>query len=279
MTREPLTAHDEVNPRSVRALHDLIEAEGPPPGPGDPLPPLWHWLAFLPESRQSGLQEDGHVPMPAAPTDGTYRRMFAGGRVEFRSPLAVGSPLTRTTTYSDPVEKEGRSGRLIFVTVRHEISSEGQLGVVEEQDLVYRPASTSSSPSRPQADASGTDDREPIASADLERTVVPDSRMLFRFSALTYNAHRIHYDLAYATGVEGYPGLVVHGPLQAVLLLDLLGSERDHLAGFRFRGQAPAFAGAPLRLRGDRNEAESVELVAVDPRGTTTMSATAAVER
>lgn len=280
MIGEPSRACDEVHPRSARALHDLMDGHGAVPVAGDPLPPLWHWLAFLPEAPQSELQEDGHVPMPSAPSDGPHRRMFAGGRVEFRSPLAIGAPLTRSTTYSDPVHKEGRSGRLTFVTVRHEISSDDDVGIVEEQDLVYRPAVTSSTGSTATSPATRVDrDLEAVPPAELERTVVADSRLLFRFSALTYNAHRIHYDLPYATEVEGYPGLVVHGPLQAILLADLLGEDRHRLVSFQFRGKSPAFAGASLVLQGDRGGDGVVELAAIGPDGTTTMAATATLAR
>lgn len=277
MTDVAEVLQDEVTARSVQALHDLLGASGPAPGGGDPVPPLWHWLAFLPRSPQSELQVDGHVPAASTPTEGEHRRMFAGGRLEFVGDLRVGRPLVRSTTFSEPVVKEGRSGRLVFVTVRHEISCADEPAVIEEQDLVYRPVVATAGPgaSTPApASTAAPDEASASPPAELERVVVPDSRMLFRFSALTYNAHRIHYDLPYATGVEGYPGLVVHGPLQAILLAELLRAEGSTvIKEFRFRGVAPAFVDAPLRLRGERS-GRTVELASIDPAGTTTMSAT-----
>jgi 3-methylfumaryl-CoA hydratase len=266
-------ALDTVTSWSTQALHDLLDAPGPAPGEGEPVPPLWHWLAFRPTSAQSGLQHDGHVPIAAAMHLGASRRMFAGGRVEQLAPVTVGAPLERTTTSTAPVEKRGRSGSLVFVTVRHEITSDGRLCIVEEQDLAYRPPASPGTAERRAVVTDGPD-RSPGHSWEHERTVVPDPRLLFRFSALTYNAHRIHYDLPYATETEGYPGLVVHGPLQVLLLLELVRIGPQSVTGVRFRGRAPAVAGERLTCRG-RRSGDAVELEVVDPTGVVTMDATA----
>jgi 3-methylfumaryl-CoA hydratase len=217
--------NDVVTANAVRALHDLLDREGDAPGEGDPVPPLWHWLAFLPQARQSELGPDGH------PRGRPGRRMFAGGRLEFQGVLRVGEALVRQSTVTDVTTKQGRSGELTFVRVEHRVFGESG-GVHETNDIVYR---------RAERWVEGTAPEDAWAPA---RSLEITSTLLFRFSALTYNAHRIHYDREYATTVEGYPGLVVHGPLQAVLLADLLGDLRT----FTFRSTAPAFAGDRLSL-------------------------------
>jgi 3-methylfumaryl-CoA hydratase len=264
---------DSVHERDARALHQLLDADGPPPSDGQPLPPLWHWLAFLPSSSQRDLQVDGHVPLPVVPGDGTWRRMFAGGRVELLGPCEIGGRLTRTRTFSEPVQKEGRSGPLVFTTVRHEITETGQVVIVEEQDLVYRPTSDPGTAPPPVAPVEG--DQDP-PTADWTRSLIPDTRLLFRFSALTYNAHRIHYDLPYAQQVEGYPELVVHGPLQAILLVELLRSVPEIVVErFSFRGRQPAFAGQPMHCTANDLGA-SISLTA-SSGGRTTVEAVAEV--
>lgn len=193
-------------------------------------PPLSHWLSFLPDAPQSTLDVDGH------PRRGSFlppielpRRMWAGGRLEFVGELRAGQMLERRSTILSVKAKQGASGPLQFVTVRHEVTADGRLAVVEEQDLVYR--GPSSAPGR----------SEPLPPAKITRRIVPDPMLLFRFSALTFNAHRIHYDRDYAMREEGYAGLVVHGPLQAMLLmhaaLDLVPATR--IASFSFRSVRP----------------------------------------
>lgn len=260
-------ADDVVTVAAVAALHGLLDAPGPAPAAGESVPPLWHWLAFLPRAPQRELGPDGH------PRRGTFLppvalpgRMFAGGRLTFAGggPL-VGAVARRSSSVVSVEEKSGRSGELVFVTVRHELSG----GVVEEQDLVYREPAAPMAPD----DAAGA---PPPGEWAWAWDLPIDPTLLFRFSALTYNAHRIHYDRAYATAVEGYPGLVVHGPLQAVALAELC---RRHaptrsLATFRFRALRPAFDDGPLQLRGTPG-AHEIGLAAHDHAGRPTMTATA----
>jgi 3-methylfumaryl-CoA hydratase len=205
---------------------------------GDALPVLHHWLHFWEVRTPDETGPDGHarrggfLPPAALP-----RRMWAGGRLLFHRPLRLGEEVRRQSTILSIEEKEGRSGALIFVTVRHEIGDRDGPAIDEEQDLVYRAASTADAPATA-ADASPG-----------EAWVDPDPVLLFRYSALTMNSHRIHYDVPYVTGEEGYPGLVVHGPLQATLLA----RHAEHRLGgrltrFRFRGAAPAFADRRLHI-------------------------------
>ena len=263
---------DAVPAAAAAALHGLLDAPGPPPGPGDPLPPLWHWLAFLPDAPQRHLGPDGHLRQGGfLPPTRLPRRMFAGGRIDHEGPVAVAQPLHRTSLVTSVTEKSGRSGDLVFVEVTSRLSAGGRPAITEVHDLVYRGAA-------PPA-AAGDPPPEDDAGWAWHEELATDPTVLFRFSALTYNAHRIHYDRAYATEVEGYPGLVVHGPLQAIALAELC---RRHLgdrqvATFSFRACRPAFDGAPLRLRGRRIDDNRVELAALDGSGHVTMTAEAAL--
>ncbi|MBI1774494.1 MAG: MaoC family dehydratase N-terminal domain-containing protein [Proteobacteria bacterium] len=226
------------------ALSATLDREDAPPATGEALPPGWHWLYFLEAVRSSRLGEDGHAERGGfLPPVELPRRMWAGGRLIFHRPLCVGEAIRQESEILAIEEKEGRSGKLVFVTVRHVVTSEGALAVEEEHDIVYR-------------GAPGTAERakrsEPAPpEAAWQRRVVPDAVMLFRFSSLTFNAHRIHYDHPYVTQVEGYPGLVVHGPLQAILLLDLCRRLAPRpVRNFAFRALAPVFAGETLTLQG-----------------------------
>lgn len=282
-------AGDLITPAMAAALHGLLDSPGPAPGAGDPLPPLWHWLAFLPRTAQAELGPDGH-PRPGSfmpPASG--RRMFAGGKLTFAPGLRVGEELHRRSVVSDVQRKEGRSGPLLFVTVTHELSGTGGQGaaVTDVQDIVYRPPAPPTPPaSGGGAGRSGGGGAGPAGAAGLTGEdewdwgfdLHPDPTLLFRFSALTYNAHRIHYDRRYATEVEGYPGLVVHGPLQAIALAELCRRNLDRpLRSFRFRALTPAFDGRPLHLRGRRTEDGSIDLAVLDDSGATTMQAGAEV--
>jgi 3-methylfumaryl-CoA hydratase len=206
------------------------------------VPPLGHWLYFLPRARQSLLDADGHarrggfLPPVALP-----RRMWAGGRVRLHAPIAIGALLERLSTIANVVAKSGASGSMVFVTVRHEIIANGSLSVTEEQDLVYREASMSASPPRDAAtNPAKTDTRSAPRAC---RTISADAAMLFRYSALTFNAHRIHYDRDYARDVEYYPGLVVQGPLLATLLLDgfMRRKKTGAVKSFAFRALRPVY--------------------------------------
>jgi len=259
------TRSDMVTAGPVAALSATLDREDAPPRPGDPVPPLWHWLFFLDRHRASELGPDGHARrgglLPPIPLP---RRMWAGSRFEFHHPLRIGDHIMRETRVIDIKEKSGRSGPLVFVLVRHEISNEAGTAIAEEHDIVYR----DHGPAGPVQPAP-TD-------AVWERTIQPDDVLLFRYSALTFNAHRIHYDRRYATEVEGYPGLVVHGPLIATLLMDLLRRNQPaaDVAKFSFRAVSPLFDTAPLVVCG-KPEGRTVALWAKDAAGNLAMTATA----
>jgi 3-methylfumaryl-CoA hydratase len=193
--------------------------------------------------------------------------MFAGGRLKFLRPLRIGDAVTRVSEIVSVEGKRGRSGDLVFVTVRQRFSVGDAVALEETQDIVYRGK-----------DGGGEAAPEPIEAAPWERTVNPDPVMLFRYSALTFNGHRIHYDYPYVTQEEGYPGLIVHGPLIATLLLDLLRRERPQarVAEFSFRAERPLFSPDPFSVRGwPAADRRSVRLVAVNPEGSAAMMADA----
>jgi len=256
-----------VAPTPVEGLAALLDYPAPPWAAGH-LPPLGRWLAFLPSAPQSQLGQDGHPRlgdfMPPIPLP---RRMWAGSRVEFLRPLRL-TALCRKTTIADVALKSGGSGALIRVTLRHEVFEGAEPALREHQDLIYRPAAA------PADGVRAAHPPPPTPASDYERAVSPDPTFLFRFSALTYNAHRIHYDRAFARDVEGYPGLVVHGPLQAMLLLDLY--HRHHadapIAHFACRAQRPLFEGAPFTLKGG-DTADGAALWTEDAQGYVCMEA------
>jgi len=265
------TADDTVTLAPLRALTATLDRDDPPQDAGDPVPPCWHWLYFLPIHRQSEIGPDGHARrggfLPPVPLP---RRMWAGSRIEFLSPLRVGQSITRTSRIRDVRIKEGRSGPLVFVNVRHEIRGDGAPAIEEEHDIVYRDMPQPGEPAPAAVAAPGE--------AQWTRRIEPDDVLLFRYSALTFNGHRIHYDRRYVTTVEGYPGLVVHGPLIATLLLDLL---RRHLPGatvarFAFRAVKPTFDTAPFLVCGRREgDARTIRLWARHEDGALAMDATA----
>ncbi len=236
---------------------------------GSALPPLWQWFYFLPRVAQAGLGVDGHPQrggfMPPIPFP---RRMFAGARLRFHSPLLLGQPARRVTTIRDVRLTSGRSGALAFVSLHHGYHQGDRLCIDEEQDIVYREPG-------PALPAPTVVDWPPLPAAACARIVTPDPRLLFRFSALTFNAHRIHYDRPYAIGEEGYPGLVVHGPLTAVLLMELLRRQVTRpVQEYSFRGLAPLFDLAPFRLVCTPEDG-GYALAAQGPDGTLAMSARA----
>ena len=258
------TRTDQITSMPVAALSATLDIDAPPPRSGDPVPPLWHWMWFLPIHNQSELGPDGHaktgdflppVPLPL--------RMWAGGRFEFQRPLRVGQTYTRTSRILDVRQKEGRSGPLIFVIVRHEIGDSEGLALSEEQDIVYRNNSTAGESRTAPVHAAPAD-------AAWERMIQPDDVLLFRYSALTFNAHRIHYDRRYATEVGGYPGLVVHGPLIATLLLDLVrrNSPDTKIRRFAFRAVNPLFDTEPFVVCGKpEGDGKTISLWAKDAAG------------
>lgn len=269
------TLQDTLAVAPVAALSATLDRNDPAPTQGTALPALWHWMYFLPHARQSALGPDGHprrggflppVPLP--------RRMWAGGRLrwEAANPLRVGEAVERTSRIQSVAHKSGRSGELVFVQVEHAYRNAQGLALTEEQDIVYR------------AEAQLTDpvpvpQKPPLAGQQAwSRTITPDAVLLFRYSALTFNGHRIHYDRQYVTDVEGYPGLIVHGPLIATLLLDLLRREWPDalLTGFAFKAVRPTFDLHPFSVHGKPSaDGRSVELWAQDHEGWLTMQGTA----
>lgn len=242
--------------REILGLARVLD-HATPPWPVGIVPPLGHWLAFPPTARESDLGSDGHPVRDEHPD--LPRRMWAGSRVRFLADIPVGAPLERVTSVVSEIEKHGRSGRMVFVTLRHDIACGGEAVIAEEQDIVYR---AMPEPGDPLPAIVASPFRADAA------TVVADAAMLFRFSALTYNAHRIHYDLPYAREVECYPGLIVHGPLIATLLMDRLlrHRQRARLSSFTFRAVSPLFAGETIDLA-LRLEADHATLTASGPRG------------
>jgi 3-methylfumaryl-CoA hydratase len=238
---------------------------------GDPLPPGWHGLYFLPAFRPSELRPDG-TPLDTGviPPMSLPRRMFAGERVRIHRPIRLGEALRRETELADVAVKHGGTGTLVFATVLSRTFTPEGLALEEERRTVFR--------EEVKAGAGNQAPRRENAPADVpwRRSVEPDPRLLFRFSALTFNTHRIHYDLRWATETEGYPGLVVHGPLTTTLLIDLA---RDHangraLLGYATQARAPLFDTAPFELRGRPTaDGRGSELWAVTPEGTVAMSA------
>lgn len=198
---------------------------------GDVLPPAWHWLYFSELTQTQDLGNDGHtrlgLTLPAFPLP---RRMWAGGKIEWFDKLLIGFQATRTSQILNIEEKSGRSGDLIFLTMQHEISQNQQVIIIEEHDIVYRQAAIKASVSEPE-----------LAPNDSEFSCnwSPNQAMLFRYSALTFNSHRIHYDVDYAREVEGYDGLIVHGPLLATLMLDLAAQNTRAINEFSYRAKRP----------------------------------------
>jgi 3-methylfumaryl-CoA hydratase len=247
---EPVEVTGRLDAWPVRAFAGMLDQPAPPHAPGDPLPPLWHGFHLLDHPAQSELGEDGHPAhgrfLPPLPD---RRRMFAGGRLEVRDPLRVDEVVTRRSSLASATPKSGRSGAMVLVTVRHEFTRDGELAVVEEQDFAYRSQPAGTARGLPPAARAETAEQPP---REWHLRLETDPALLFRFSALTYNTHRIHYDHPYVTGVEGYPGLVVHGPLLALLLLELprrFAPDR-RVTEFSYRLLRPAFAGTAVVAAG-----------------------------
>lgn len=277
---------DILTPSLVERFRATIDSDVP----DDPAPQGVHWLTCIPDAPTAELGEDGHplrsddsffppIPLP--------RRMWASSKVEFVAPIEAGASILRRSTIASVAEKTGSTGSLAFVDVSHETLANGTLAIRETQTLVYREAATPDRSSRAQSrdgsalqsvsttlDANGVD----LGNWPIHRTLVPSEALLFRFSALTFNTHRIHYDLPYARDVEAYRGLVVHGPLMASLLLDLVARElgANRLKRFAFRAQSPAFAGEPLHLVA-RQEGDTLTLATLGADGRTCVSAEASL--
>ena len=267
------TLADQVTAVPVRALSATLDLPLADAASGMALPPLWHWLYFLPLYRQSELGRDGHARLggflPPVPLP---RRMWAGGRLRWlpENPVAVGDAVRRVSRIESVTHKAGRSGDLLFVLVRHEIHNAKGLAITEEHDIVYRAAARPDDPAP-----------VPVAAdqgAAWQREITPDDVLLFRYSALTFNGHRIHYDRRYVTEVEGYPGLVVHGPLLATLLADLVRrhAPQAFMRSFDFKAVRPTFDLHPFRVSAQPSaDGKSVRLWSQDHEGWLTMQATA----
>ena len=269
------TTPDTLTAAPLHALSATLDRDDPAPAMGTVVPPLWHWLYFLPHVRASELGPDGHpkrggflppVPLP--------RRMWAGGRLSWApaNPLCVGQQAQRRSTIRSITHKAGRSGELLFVRVEHQYHNARGLALTEEHDIVYRSAAQPGDPALPPA-------APPLdGQAAWSRTLVPDDVLLFRYSALTFNGHRIHYDRRYVTEVEGYPGLIVHGPLIATLLIDLLRRQWPdaQVAAFDFKAVRPTFDLHPFSVHGKPSaDGRTIELWAQDHEGFLTMQGTA----
>lgn len=267
------SVNDIITATPCAALAATLDHPPERPAAGSVLPPLWHWLYFLPLHRQSEIGPDGHARrggfMPPVPLP---RRMWAGSQFEFHSPIRVGDAVRRVSTIAGVSEKAGRTGPLVFVKVRHEVICNGgtEPAITEFHDIVYR------EPARPE-EAAPPPQPAPRQSSWV-RQISPDDVLLFRYSALTFNGHRIHYDRRYVTEVEGYPGLIVHGPLIATLLMDLLRRERPEavVKSFEFRAVRPTFDLNPFSVHGEPSaDGRFVRLWAQDHEGWLTMDATA----
>ena len=264
---------DDITAAPLLGLWATLDREARQVLLGQDAPPLSHWLFFTPKVPQESIGVDGH------PTRGGFlppislpRRMWAGGTLQFHHPLRVGDEVQRESRVMDVSEKDGRSGRLAFVTVRHELTNANGLAITENQDIVYREAALVGS-SQPAGKPAPKDET-------FKRRVTPDPVQLFRFSALTFNAHRIHYDREYATRVEGYPGLVVHGPFIATLLLDLLNRQEPGatIRRFTFKAVGPLFDTHRFELCGRPDGARKFALWARNQEGALAMEASAEID-
>jgi 3-methylfumaryl-CoA hydratase len=240
------THDDTINAATMARFAATLDREEPWPADGDATPPATHWVHFTPYDVQSQIGPDGHpfrgsflppVPLP--------RRMWAGGEVKFVKPLRVGEAVQRVSEVASVDLKEGKTGSLVFVTVKHTVSDSDGVAIEENQNIVYRDNPDPTAPPPPARPAPGE--------AVWQRTVTPDPVMLFRYSAMTFNGHRIHYDYPYVTEEEGYPGLVVHGPLLATLLLDLCRRQRPDVpvATFDYRAVSPTYCQGSFSVEGE----------------------------
>ena len=264
------TTDDCITAAPLTGWRATLDTPDGPAQPGDALPPLAHWLYFLPQPRASDIGPDGHARRGGfLPPVDLPRRMWAGGRVRFHQPLRVGEAVRRVSTIKDVREKTGRSGALVFVVVEHRIDGPGGLAVVEEHDIVYRDP--------PAADAPPPSPRVVDKPAVWHEPMCADPVLLFRYSALTFNGHRIHYDRTYAVEEEGYPGLVVHGPLIATLLADFAARHTGGrpLTRFDYRVERPIFDVDPFSLNGAPVGDGTAELWSLDHSGAVSMSAEA----
>lgn len=261
---------DVITAWPIAALNAALDYEAAEPAPGDAVPPGWHWLYFLEAKRAGELGHDGHprrggfLPPVALP-----RRMWAGGRIEFRQPLRIGDRARRDSTIVNAEHKQGRTGDLVFVTVRHEVKVEDTVAVSEEHDIVYREAAQPGD--KPVAG------KPAPAGAAWQRALTGDPVLLFRYSALTFNGHRIHYDLDYVRQEEHYPGLIVHGPLQTTLLLELCRRHAGRpVRKLEYRALHPVFHTERFTVNGNpAADGKTAELWTANAAGLIAMAGTA----
>ncbi|MFQ5935379.1 MAG: MaoC family dehydratase N-terminal domain-containing protein [Acidiferrobacterales bacterium] len=262
------TEHDVVVPSQAQAMAAVLDRDPTEFQQGTPLPDFWHWVYFRPAVPRSRLGDDGHeVRGDFLPPVELPRRMWAGGFLRFLSPITIGTEIERTSEVVSVEEKQGRSGALVLVTVRHVINSAGRPCVEEEQDLVYCEI--------PKAGQRSRQLQTLANNVKWKDTFLPDAVTLFRYSALLFNAHRIHYDYPFTTQIEGYRGLVVHGPLTALLLLDAAKRHtRRNPTAYRYRGLAPLFSDEPITLAGrDASDGRETEVWACGPGEAVSMHA------
>ncbi len=281
---------EQLTPALVRRHRATLDLS-----PDDPAPLAGiHWCLNLPEAASAELGEDGHprrAGLPAGKAEegrdvaGSFlppipmpRRMWAASEAEFLAPIPVGATVTRTSTIAAIEEKQGTSGALAFVTLDHAVSADGVPVVREKQTLVYREPAlvTDAAPSAPAPERADDGLVKALKLYDHQHSLTPDEALLFRFSALTFNTHRIHYDAPYATGIEGYRGIVVHGPLTATLLLNWASGLYGPIRRFTFRAVSPAIAGEPLTLAA-RQEDGHIILAAHGPDGRECVKASASL--
>ena len=262
---KPLVAHDLVAPAAVARFAAMLDAVPP----RQLAPQGFHWCLCLPDAPTAEIDVDGHPKRGGfLPPVDLPRRMWVASAIRFLAPLPIGAAIERVSTVAAIGEKQGGSGKLVFVEIDHLIRADGAEAVRERQTVVYREpaADTPAAPSP----SDGSD----LSGWEWQRGVTPSQVLLFRYSALTFNSHRIHYDLPYATGTEGYPGLIVQGPLMGSLLLDLCTQQLgpQALAAFSFRAHSPAFAGQALTLVG-RQDSGGLALAVIGGDGHTIVSA------
>lgn len=263
------TATENIDLTQVRKFANVLDIDEATFEDGSALPSMWHWLFFLHRAPTARIGPDGHPQRGGFfPPVELQRRMFAGEQATFHAPLIIGEPATRTGTISKLEEKEGRSGRLVLATAYYRIEQGGRLCIEDYHNAVYLAGGG-------QTPAPGADDFTPPADA-WHRKIKADPVLLFRYSALTFNSHRIHYDSDYARNEEGYPALVVQGPLTALLLAELARTNMGkRMTAYSFRGRAPVFEPWPFHLVGQPGDGGAVELQAVRNDGVVAMTATA----
>jgi 3-methylfumaryl-CoA hydratase len=262
--------HDIATAFPVQALAATLDRKDPPPKTGDAIPHSGHWLYFLETAVNTDLSHDGHPKRGGfLPPVSLPRRMWAGGRIDFRAPVRVGDSISRESEILSVEAKSGKSGDLVFVTVRHTVKAGSTVAIVEEHDIVYREAA------KP-GEAAPAGKPAPQTAA-WRRELQTDEAVLFRYSALIFNAHRIHYDIDYCRDVEGYPGLIVHGPLQTTLLLDLCRrSDPRPVRTLDYRATHPVFHQETFSVNGQPSaDGKSAELWTANAAGCYAMRGTA----